>query len=88
MLVLNLHAHVPPLQSNFTVSFFLPYRLHHHAPKPNNPDVYIQPSDAFTAFVAQARAAQGGELVLRLGGLQRNRGWDTRQLAHGTNTAD
>ncbi|PRW59080.1 heme-binding 2-like [Chlorella sorokiniana] len=43
----------PFCKSNFTVSFFLPYRLHRHAPKPNNPDVYIQPSPAFTAFVAQ-----------------------------------
>lgn len=51
-----------PMQSNFTVSFFLPYRLHRHAPKPNNPDVYIQPSPAFTAFVAQVggRGEGGG----------------------------
>ncbi len=46
-------------QNQFTVSFFLPYRLHRHAPKPNNPDVYIQPSPAFTAFVA----AKGGYVM-------------------------
>ncbi|KAI7844370.1 hypothetical protein COHA_002168 [Chlorella ohadii] len=49
----------PFCKNQFTVSFFLPYRLHRHAPKPNNPDVYIQPSPAFTAFVA----AKGGYVM-------------------------
>ncbi|EFN55172.1 hypothetical protein CHLNCDRAFT_57955 [Chlorella variabilis] len=45
----------PFCKSNFTISFFVPFAFQKDgAPKPNNPDVYLDHSPAFTAFVAQS----------------------------------
>ncbi|PSC76979.1 heme-binding 2-like [Micractinium conductrix] len=45
----------PFRQNNFTVSFFVPFSFQKNgAPKPNNPDVYLEEeAGSFTAYVAQ-----------------------------------
>lgn len=43
----------PFCKSKFTVSFFVPFDVQKDPPKPSNPDVYINPQPAFTAFVSQ-----------------------------------
>lgn len=45
----------PFCKNNFTVSFFVPFAFQKEGvPKPNNPDIYVEESPAFTAYVAQA----------------------------------
>lgn len=44
----------PFCKNNFTTSFYVPKAYQKKgAPKPNNPDVYIEDTPAFTAYVAQ-----------------------------------
>ncbi|KAK9830307.1 hypothetical protein WJX72_010916 [[Myrmecia] bisecta] len=44
----------PFCKSNFTVSFFVPYELQGKAPKPTNPDVYLEIAPAHTMYVLQS----------------------------------
>eukprot|EP00887_Chlorella_sp_A99_P001009 scaffold5.g1009.t1 len=44
----------PFCRSNFTVSFFVPFASQADPPEPSSPDVYIQRSPAFIAFVGQS----------------------------------
>ena len=44
----------PFCKQTFTISFFVPFHLHEAPPAPNNPDITITCTPAFTAYVSEA----------------------------------